>query len=603
VHRWLLPLQSLVLSVIVTWPAAAWLQRAALGSPDGDGAKHLWTLWWMRAEWERGEPGLLTRLVNWPTGMELWPIEPLNGLLATVLPLDPIPLSNVLAMLHVALLGITAGWLGLLVSRRPLGALVAGALAQCCAFTSFTLQVGVGELRQFWLLPLGLAVAVQARETTRVRWFVALGLVMGATTIACFYHGFFLALAVSTYAIVTLRREAWLLLRWGLAAVIALFCVVTPLQRFAHGYAPLDNPEQMTLGDWMEATARTRLETYPTAAASPDELVVPRADDRVSVSGQSRAYTGGRYLGLVTLLLAAIGTRASPRRALPWLWVALPPLVLSFGSVLWFRGDIVHIAGSRLVLPLAWMNRVLGYYVEPMNFPARFLAIPMISLAVLGGMATRWRWTIILVPLAMADMVEGDIVEWPRQLFVLPSVEGIEAGRGDGAVANLTPFTHRGAAPTSRTGDSIFARKNPEDRARAIALQVALDAPVESLPIDRMEFWASDGILYLQALPLADALRAPPTAPVDLRESLFLLRDAGFDRVVVTHKAENVADDAVAALLDPVLGAPLEAGTVSLWRVPLVDASEEEAAAWREAQVRRVRALPVPRPGDQFPGM
>jgi len=601
VVRWLLPLQSLVLAVLLTWPAVLWFDQAAVGSPDGDGAKHLWTLWWMAAEWDRGEPGLLTTLVNWPKGMELWPIEPLNGVLAALIPLDPIPLSNLLAIVHVTLVGVCAGALGMVASRRPAGAYVAGALAQGCAFTSFALQVGVGELRQYWLLPLGLLLAVQARETTRARWFIGLGAFMGVATVACFYHGFFLALSVAVYALVTLRREAWLLTRWALAAVIALALVLGPIRDFSRRYAPSDNPDTISFSEWMEATSRTRLETYPTAAASPDELVVPRSSLRADADGQVRAYTGGRYLGLVTLGLAALGVYAARRRALPWLWIALPPLVLSFGSVLWLRGEVVEIGGGRIVLPLAWLNRVLGYYVEPMNFPARFLAVPMLCLAVLAAQATRYRWTLFLVPIAVIDMVEGDLVDWPRRMFTLPSVAGLERVDGSGAVANLTPLTQRGAPPTDRVGDSVFARRNPEDRARAIAVQLALEAPAESLPVDRMEFWAPDGLLYLQALPLSTGLRSP-NGPADLRESAFLLRDVGFDRIVLTHKTQNAADEALAALLRPTFGAPVDAGAASIWRVPEVVVSEEEATAWRAAQAQRVRELPVPRPGVQFPG-
>lgn len=597
--RWLLPLQSLLLAVLVTWPAVRYLDEGAVGSPHADGIKHVWTLWWMRQELLHGTPGLHTTLVNWPTGMDLWPIEPLNGLLSLALPLDPVPLSNVLAILHVTLLGLCAGWLGRLVSGRPLGGLIAGALAQACAFTSFTLEVGVGELRQLWLLPLGLALAVQARDTGKAGWFVILGLEMGVATTACFYHGFFLALAVSCYVLQSLFTRVRLLPGWLLAAGIAAVSIL-PARTFAHSYAPRDNPDQMDFRTYMAAARVTRLETYQDAAASPEQLVTRRADERAGLPGQVRAYTGGRYLGWTTLLLVGIGVAAAPRKALPWLLVAAPAVVLSFGTVLWHDGAIVQVGGGRLVLPLAWLNRVLGWFVEPMNFPARFLAIPMIAFAAVGSLASRWRWSALLVPVAVVDMLTGDLVTWPRELFVLPRVAGIEAATGTGAVANLTPFLRDGPPPSGKVGDSIFSRKNPEDRARAIAVQMALDAPLESIPIDRMEYWAPDGELFLQALPLTRDLGRTPT-PDALRESLFLLRDVGYDRLLVTHKPENHADPALASLLAPLLGPPVDGGAASIWRIPAIEASPAEAEAWRTAQAARVAALPLPAAGAQFP--
>ncbi len=584
---------------MVTWPAAGNLSDGALGSPNADGIKHVWTLWWMRQELLHGDPGLITRLVNWPVGMDLWPIEPLNGLFALLIPLDPVPLSNVLAILHVTLLGLAAGWLGHLVSRRWQGALVAGALAQACAFTSFILEVGVGELRQFWLLPLGLALAVQAHTTRRIGWFLLLGLEMGLATTACFYHGFFLAMSVTTYVLCTLPKGWRLLPHWILAAVLAATALI-PARTFARSYAPHDGPDQMTFSDWMAATRVTRLETYQDAAASPEQLVTRQAAQTVPVSGQVRAYTGGRYLGLVTLLLVGLGIAAAPRKALPWVLIAVPPLILSFGTVLWHNGAIVDVGGGRLVLPLAWLNRVLSYFVEPMNFPARFLAIPMISFAVIGSLAPRWRWTPLLVPLAVLDLLSGDLVAWPRARFRLPDVTGIQAATGTGAIANLTPFVRGGPPPTGRIGDSIFSRKNPEDRARAIAVQLALGSPMESLPIDRMEFWAPEGELFLQGLPLTRSLNGPPTE-AEMRESLFLLRDLGYDRILTTHKPENQAEASIIALFAPWMGAPIRGGSASIWTVPTIEVSPAQADAWRAAQAERVKGLPRPTAGAQYP--
>ena len=96
--RSLLPLQAAVLAVLFTWPLLPRFFEQAIGRDDTDTPKHLWTLWWMRQELLDGTPGYSTRWLNFPDGMLLHPIEPLNGLFAALLPLEPVPLSNLLAL-------------------------------------------------------------------------------------------------------------------------------------------------------------------------------------------------------------------------------------------------------------------------------------------------------------------------------------------------------------------------------------------------------------------------------------------------------------------------------------------------------------------------
>ena len=75
------------LAVVLTWPIVLNISGSALGSQHADGMKHLWTLWWMRSSiWDYGQFPFSTDLINYPTGMDLYPIEPLNGLVANMLP-------------------------------------------------------------------------------------------------------------------------------------------------------------------------------------------------------------------------------------------------------------------------------------------------------------------------------------------------------------------------------------------------------------------------------------------------------------------------------------------------------------------------------------
>jgi hypothetical protein len=598
VLRWLFPLQSLVLALALTWPAPARFWTEAIGSVEGDGVKHLWNLWWMRAEAFTGPTGLQSDLVNFPTGLALWPIEPLNGLLSLVIPLSPVPLSNALAVLHLFLLGLCAGWLGKLVSERPLGAFVAGALAQGSAFAAFTQHVGVGELRQTWWIPLGLACLVKARTTLAPRWFAALALTLAGATLSCFYHGFFLATAVSLYALATLRPWPRLLGGYAAAAVLSLAIVVPVIQGFSANYAPSEQRGADSFGQWM--TMRHDLDTFRGAALDPVELLTPR--EAGTADRQTLSYTGGRYLGWIPLVLAVLGVAAAPRKAVPWLIVGAGGLVLSLGTVLWWDGALVAAGSGRVVLPLATLNRALAWVAEPMNFPARFVVVPTLALAVLGALAARWPWVLLLLPAAVVEVAWGDLVPWPRATIVLPRVAvdpAALAALPAGAVADLTVFTRSAVPGADNVGQSWLSRVDPESRTRGIAAQLVLDRPFSTVPIERVDHWGPEGLYWTAALPLAHALTGATVTDDDLRASAWLLADAGFGAVLLTHGCEYGPPRAASAL-DQALGPRIVAGCATVWPVPAVAAPPPDAARWTTDQATRATAMAPPRMGPQF---
>lgn len=582
-------LQSLILALALTWPAAGTFASRAVGSADGDTVKHLWTLWWMRAEALHGVPGLKTTLVDFPVGFDLWPIEPGNGVFAVLLPLGPVALSNLLAILHVWLLGLAAGWVGWLVSERRGGALVAAALAQASSFTAFTLHVGVGELRQVWWIPLGLGCLLKARETTAARWFLVLGVTLVGATLSCFYHGFFLATAVAVVAVGTLRPDRRLLVGYALTATLSTAVVVPVIRTFSTSWAPAEVRSD-TFGEWM--TRRYELETYRGAALDPLELFRPRDG---SPDRQALSYTGGRYLGLSAAALALLGFLAAPRRALPWVALSATGLVLSLGTVLWWNGAIAEVGGGRVVLPLATVNRALAWGAEPLNFPARFLVLPAIGIAVLGALASRWRAALLLTPLAVVEMAWGDLVPWPRHTTKLPQFDMTELR--DGAIADLTVFT-RGAVGTSEIGQSWIARIDPESRTRGIAAQIRLDRAFSTVPIERVDHWGPEGLYWTAALPLATGLAGGTLSDEERRESAWLLADAGFSGVLVTHACGG-PPPASTSVLDQALGPRVAIGCGSLW--PVAPAAETaEAETWRAAQADRVARQAPPRMGPQY---
>lgn len=549
-----LALQSAALAVLLSWPTLPRLLTAAVGSPDTDTPKHLWTLWWMRRELWDGPFGLRTTWVNYPDGIELYPISPLDGLLHALLPLPPIAASNLLALLHLLLLGLFAGWLGAEVVRTRAGAHVASALAQGAAFTGFALEVGVGELRLSWWIPLGLALLVHAHRVRTHGAFVALGFALAGAVLSCFYHGLFLAVSTAVWALVTLERRRELLVGYALAAGLSLAVVLPVVRVFASSYATTDAQV-----------------LFPGASVGLDELLTPDAF-LPTVS----AYAGGRYLGIVACLLAMLGVLADRRRALPWLAVAVVTGVLALGPVLSWAGVPIVANGTAFVLPMKPLNAALAALGEPINFPARFLAPAMVALAVLGALATRWRGAAWLVPLALLDIAVNDRVAWPRATFAPPALPGFVEARGEGAVADLS---------------MVASVAEPGVRTRSIAAQLALNQPFATVPVERLVEWGGSGVAWLRALPLVQAvLTAQQRTLVSVdpawRDDLWLLRDRGYDRLLVTHHTDS-PDQRVDKLLTELCGAPVRTHDATLWTIP-AHTPTADPATLRATHARRV---------------
>ncbi len=572
-------LQSLLLAVLVTWPALLDPAGAVLGSPSGDALKHVWNLWWMHAELTEGDWGLHTSFVNYPTGIDLYPIEFANGLLTAWTPLPPVLAANVLAYVHVVLIGVCTGWLGWLVARRPASAFVAGALAQGGAFTAFTLHVGVGELRQAWWVPLGLGFAIRARDLLRPKDFVALGIVLGAATLACFYHGFFLATAVAVYALSTLARDRRLWLGWAVAVVLGLGMVLPTVKLFASTYGTATRPD-VSFFEWMRGP-------LPTASSLVDSLDLPEIvqPDLTLVSdpsGHFEAYLGGRYLGVIALILAGIGVASAPRRAWPWVAIALAGVVLALGNTLWWGGAQVE---PTIYLPLAVINKALAWVAEPLNFPVRYLAITSTALAVLGGLAARWRWTLLLVPLVLVDVAWNDPVPFPRATFTLDGAPDLVAPPG--AVADMTWATRADTIAENQDPLTLFDQTM---RKQDIAAQIYLNRPMQTVAIERVDHWAYDGIYWTAASPLARALAGTPVEPSYLKAGMFLLHERGFASVLLSHACDGEQDGRAVRMITEVLGPPVSGACADLWALPTGPPPADLAtyAAQQEADLAHV---------------
>lgn len=575
----------LALAVFWTWPVALHPAASALGHPSGDGLKHLWTLAWARRELGLGHLPFHTDWVNWPVGMDLFPIEPLNALVGALLPaMSLVALSNGLVLLNLWATGLAGAWMGRELSGRAEGGLVAGLLLEGSAVMVSFVHLGVGELLHLWWLPLGLGWLVRARRSGRTGPFVALGLCLAGATLSGFYLGFFLAVATAIWALMTLSARGLgpLLARYALAAGLGLLILGPVLRVFSASWTQ-GSVADVGFFSWVFGDHDQAVTDPVSARLEPLQLLWPA---RALEGAQVGAYGGGRYLGFAALILAGLGLSRRPREALPWVAVALGGLTLALGSELSWGGQELVFGGGPLPLPLLYVNRALGYLAEPLNFPVRALAITTVALAALAALGARGRAS-ALVLVALVEIATLSELPWPLARFSpqdASALEGVRDHRGH-AIADL----------------ALIWRSDAENRWSAISAQLVHQHPIQAVPIERIEYFARDGARFVAALGLVQDLeplynRAPGGLPRPLeayRGDLALLRDAGFGELLVNYRGgrERMPDGLVDALT-ALCGPPVAKGAATaLWAVPEVVYTPDELAAWKAAHEAAIAAL------------
>ena len=128
--------------------------------------------------------------------------------------------------------------------------------------------------------------------------------------------------------------------------------------------------------------------------------------------------------------------------------------------------------------------------------------------------------------------------------------------------------------------------------------------PIQGMPVERVDHWATDGMAWARALPLSEALIAGHLdTSASYRADCWLLRDRGFDRVLLTQDARNGPQPQLKSMLDQVLQPGSHAASGTVWVVPEVQATPEEQALWRQEQEARAAKYGAEQLAPQyFPG-
>ena len=586
----------ITLAMVLTYPVVFQLNTAALGSPRADGMKHLWTLWWMRASiWDYGDFPYQTDLVNYPVGMDLYPIEPLHGMVAMFLPwVSLIALSNILVLCNMVATGVAGAWFGRLLSNSRVGGFVAGTLLEGSAVMAFFIHVGVGELHHLWWLPLGLGTLIKARKTGEWKWFSAISLCLIGSILSCFYLGFFLAISVLLWSVLTGwkgRETPKLVLQYFLAASLAIAVVVPVTKSFASSYKTGDVPN-VGLWNYMTQNHGQPVTDPPSARLELYQLLTPNREAKTT---EEAAYGGGRYMGWVALGLAIAGLIRTPKKALPWVAVACVGILFAFGTYWTANGvEVKTASGIRLVMPMFWLNRILGYLAEPLNFPIRFLAITAVAISAMASLASRSPKVIVFAVIAVIEIAWGHMIGYPWQRFQPrdASVLSVMKGVDDKAVIDL----------------ALAVRSDMENRFNALGTQIVHGHKLHAVPVERVEYFARDGQIFVQATQLVQDLRAfyenrGGQLQPDYRADLAVLQDAGFGWIVVGYRngAERMPQGIVDALTQ-ICGAPVAMGSgIAAWKLPEVSYTEAELAMFVAYHKTMMQALSLKMPGMGLP--
>jgi hypothetical protein len=566
--------------------------KAALGSQHADGMKHLWTLWWMRSSiWEYGDFPFQTSMVNYPIGMELYPIEPLNGLIACLFPwMSLVALSNLLVIVNMTLTGCIGAWFGRLISETRIGGFIAGTILEGSAVMAFFVHVGVGELHHLWWLPLGLGCLVKARTTQYWRWFFAISACLIGSILSCFYLGFFLAISVLVWAVATGwegLKTPHLVFKYIVAASLAIAVVIPVTKAFSASYKTGTVPD-IGLMNYVTQNHGQPVTDPPSARLETSQLLHPR---RKASTREESAYSGGRYLGWISVGLAFVGLVRRPKKALPWLLIAVVGILFAYGTY-WTKDgvEIRNGAGIRLVMPMFWLNRALGYLAEPLNFPIRFLAITAVAVSAMAALAvTRIRWGILAI-IAVFEVMWGQMLDWPwaffqpREASVLTAMKDVDQK----AVIDL----------------ALAARSDMENRFNALGTQIVHGHKIHAVPVERVEYFAREGQIFVQATKLFQDLKPfyenrEGQLVGQYRNDFAILQDAGFGWIVVGYRnGDERMPEGIITALNSLCGEYVARGKgIAAWKLPVVTYTEEELELWKQQHELMMEALQRMMPG------
>jgi len=361
---------------------AAHPSQAIWGATDADSLGLIWTLW--HSAWhifEQASLGVRSALILFPRGGALLPATPIESVLLSPLTrlLGPVPVFNLLQLLHVALAAGCTALLAERLTRRRSAALAVAPILALSPVLLATVRNGNLDAGQLFWLPLCGALAWWAARAERARGAVLAGAGLGLALVANVYVGIG---ALATAAILWLAaRGPW---RRGLLLLAVALVLAGPW--LLYGAALLQDAGSVVEKS-RSSVQRMRLQE---GAAHLWGFLLPGLRPVSDPRGVLGGFANGWSMGWLAPLLALPRLWRADRldRAL-WM-LALVGLFLSLGPVLLLAGEPLLVAGRPLPLPYVFLDLLPPFSMLIELW--RFSALLQLALALLAARSlARWR--------------------------------------------------------------------------------------------------------------------------------------------------------------------------------------------------------------------
>lgn len=383
---------SVLLGILVTWPAAIHPQSILVGHPGNDSWNHAWGYWWVWRALQQGAwPGVADQL-SFPDGGTLYFIDTVQAILvAPVIAVAGAAAAyNLVMVLGVAL----AGFAAFLLARRVSGDAATAGLAMVVYGAAPHLlgqaYNGISETVCAGWLPLTLFLLMRVIDQPRPMRGLLLGLSAGLCMGTSWYYGLFAAIAglALLFAQATAQPEAVDLRRTapalGLALLVAAV-IVAPLMVNFRG--SLEAADAIVSRDptFVRASLMNHNITDAAALLRPGRVPSP---DLFALYGEQLIIVV--YLGWVGLGLSIAALVLTRRRIelLPWVAVGATFLLFALGPYLNIGGVYVEPLGRRIPLPFLVLFDAIPLF-DRISHPFRFVVGGSLALAMLSTAGLR----------------------------------------------------------------------------------------------------------------------------------------------------------------------------------------------------------------------
>jgi hypothetical protein len=383
----------LIITLLFTYPTVLHLRSAIGGQLDA--LENYWNYWWTdQAVLHLGVNPFAASYMHHPFGLSLYfhTFNVLNGLLS--LPIQACcgtaagyNALNVFAF-TVAALGMYA--LVCRLTQQRAAAFTAGLIYAFSPYMAFHLYMGQTNLLSLEWLPwyvLALLAGLEAQDRRRWLWLPLASAALLLNALTDWHYVVFavvITAVVGLYEAVRLRRPRAILALGGkLALVGGLFALLA---------SPLLLPMISELR--ADPSATRPLEDSITHSTDLLAFLLPSPFHPLWGAWASRIFFGHLVLpyivggigsvGLVALVLALVGGLRERRYGLLFLLLALVSAALALGPYLQVNG--VNSANTARPIPLPYLFFRELPFMNVLRIPSRFVAVTMLSLAVLAGL-------------------------------------------------------------------------------------------------------------------------------------------------------------------------------------------------------------------------